>query len=98
MEFDVPLYLDGDEFLTTYFIKEEESVMILALGDNTNFERKGAATVFLYLCIDGEVEHGIDTFVFFERSELQEFLEKLPQMNIFDFVLRGSGIQPNLHG
>ena len=97
MEFDQPLNLAGSEFLMTYFIKEEESVMILALGDNTSFEKKGPAFVYLYKYEDGEVVHGIDTFVFFESEELQEFIEKLPKMNAFDFVMRGVGCPPNLY-
>ena len=96
MEFDVPLNLQGSEFLTTYFV-DEAAVMILALGENTNFEEKEAAFIYLYMCVDGEVEYGIDTFVFFEREELKEFLENLPRMNAFDFVMRGVGCPPKLY-
>lgn len=94
MEFEEQLNLYGDEFLNTYFIND--SIMILALGENTSFEKGKAATVYLYLCVDGDVDYCINTFVFFKSDELDDFLEKLPQMNAFEFIVRGTGIQPNL--
>lgn len=97
MEFDIPLNLQGSEFLMTYFLPEDETVMILALGENTKMESKGAAFVYLYLCISGEIERGIDTFVFFEPEKIQEFIEQLPQMTVMDFVLAGCGCQPKLY-
>ncbi|WP_342505594.1 hypothetical protein [Sporosarcina sp. FSL K6-2383] len=95
MEFESKLNLYGNEFLTTYFI--DDTVMILALGENTNFEKNRGATIYLYLCADGDVDYCINTFVFFEPGELDDFLEKLPEMNAFDFIMRGTGIQPTLY-
>lgn len=97
MEFEIPLNLQGNEFLTTIFHPKDESLMILALGENTEMKKKEVAFVYLYLCTNGEVDHGIDTFVFFEHEKVQEFIENLPQMTALDFVLAGTGCQPKLY-
>jgi hypothetical protein len=97
LEFDIPLNLDGNEFLTTYFSPVDESIMILALGDNINGDKEGPSTVFLYMCIDGEVEYGIESFVFFDSEKVWEFLNNIPEMSALDFMALSIGIRPSLY-
>lgn len=85
----------GNEFITT-FHPDEESVMILVTGDNSDFFAEGPAYVYLYKYEDGTVVHGIDSFVFFEIQAMNDFLEQLPTMSAFDFVKHGTGIVPSI--
>lgn len=89
--------LDGSEFITNIFHPDETALMILVLGENTEFEQKGPAILYLYACEDGEVEYGINTFVFFEREEMLSFLDELPMMSALDFIKHGTGCRPNLY-
>lgn len=89
--------LDGSEFITNIFHPDESALMILVLGENTEFEKKGPAFLYLYAYEDGEVAYGINTFVFFEQKELLKLLNDLPTMSAMDFIKQGTGCRPNLH-
>lgn len=81
------------EFVTT-FHPNDESAMFVIYGNNINFTEEKPAMLFMYLYLDGEISNGIDSFIFFNRDEINTFLERLPTMTVFDFLLRGSGVQP----
>lgn len=89
--------LDGTEFITNIFHPDEPALMILVLGDNTEFEKNGPAFLYLYACEDGEVAFGIDTFVFFKREKMVSFLNDLPTMSAMDFIKLGTGARPNFY-
>ncbi len=89
--------LDGSEFIMNIFHPDESALMVLVLGENTEFEKKGPAFLYLYACEDGEVAYGINTFVFFEQKELLKFLNDLPTMSALDFIKRGIGCRPNIY-
>ncbi|PID23472.1 hypothetical protein [Sporosarcina sp. P7] len=88
--------LNGDEILTTYFSPNDNSSMILVLGENMNNEKDGCSFVYLYQCIDGEVDHGIDAFVFSSGEKARKFVNSIPEMRALDFMLEGLGVTPQI--
>lgn len=94
--FDNLINLQGSQFLTTYFSQFEQSVMILALGDNMNGEKMGPSLVYLYMCIDGEVDHGIESFAFSNVDEAWSFVDNLQYMSAIDFMAASIGCPPKI--
>lgn len=96
MDYEVSVDLQGTEFVTTFFSDIEKSIMILATGENMSGNKPGPIFIFLYMCIDGEVEHGINTFVFMKPEDAYKFIEDLPKMSAIDFMVKGTSIPPTI--
>ena len=94
--FDNLLNLEGTQFLNTYFSQLEQSVMILALGDNMDGKRPGPSLVFLYMCIDGEVDHGIESLAFTTPDMAWDFVNNLQHMSAIDFMVASIGCPPKI--
>lgn len=88
--------LQGEEVLATYFFPEAEDIMLMALGENVNGEKEGPAFVYLYMFEDGEVNYGIDTFVFLDRERMKEFIKKLPTMSAMDYLMQSIACPPTI--
>ncbi len=96
LDFETVIDLQGNEFITTLFHEKEDAYMILALGDNLDGTKVGPSFIFLYLCIDGEIEYGINTFVFMKPEEASAFINELPTMSAMDFIIKGTSISPSV--
>lgn len=97
MDYKEQMELDGTEFLTTFFSPTNDAVMILVTGDNMDGKKEGLSCVYLYLCVAGEVEHGIQSFSFIEPEQAWSFVNDLPQMSALDFMVASIGVRAKLH-
>ena len=97
MNYEERMELDGTEFLTTFFSPTNDAVMILVTGDNMDGEKEGLSCVYLYLCVAGEVEHGIQSFAFTDPEQAWSFVNYLPQMSALDFMVASISVRTKLH-
>lgn len=88
------LNLDGREFVTTIFNPIDDDSMILILGDNVDGAKEGLTFLYLYLSINGEVEHGLESLAFNSPKEAKEFIENLSSMSALDFMFKSLGVRP----
>ncbi|PIC79405.1 hypothetical protein CSV75_12495 [Sporosarcina sp. P18a] len=86
--------LDGKEFVTTIFNPIDDDIMILILGDNIDGSKEGLTFLYLYLSINGEVEHGLETLAFNNSKEAKGFIENLSSMSALDFMFTSLGVRP----
>ncbi|MDV6377147.1 hypothetical protein ORD22_02570 [Sporosarcina sp. GW1-11] len=96
MDFKTLLDLEGSEFLTHFYNQSDPSFMIVATGENMDSLKEGPAVIHLYMFVDGEVNHGIESFVFPNPKRAWEFLNKLPQMSAIDFMVDSVGFPPKI--
>ena len=86
--------LQGKDFVTTIFNPLIEEQMILITGDNMDGTDEGLTFLFIYLIIDGEVDHGLETLAFNNPDEAKSFVQNLPQMTAPQFMFKTLGVQP----
>ncbi|PIC94834.1 hypothetical protein CSV69_14700 [Sporosarcina sp. P26b] len=89
-----PPILQGKDFVTTIFNPLIEEQMILITGDNIDGTDEGLTFLFIYLIIDGEVDHGLETLAFNNPEEAQSFVQNLPKMTALQFMFKTLGVQP----
>lgn len=89
-----PPILQGKDFVTTIFNPLIEEQMILITGDNIDGTDEGLTFLFIYLIIEGEVDHGLETLAFNNPEEAQSFVQNLPKMTALQFMFKTLGVQP----
>ncbi|PIC88546.1 hypothetical protein CSV71_14245 [Sporosarcina sp. P21c] len=91
------LKLDGKEFVTTIFNPIDKNSMILILGDNITGLKDEPIFIHLYLSKEGKIQHGIDSFIFFNTDCMWEFVNNLPNMNASDYIFSSIGVRPGYY-
>ena len=97
LDFKMQSNLQGDEFVTHFYNQTEPTFMILIKGDNMDGAKEGPSIIYMYMFIDGEVDHGIETFIFSNSKSAWDFINKLPQMSAIDFMIASIGCPPKIY-
>ncbi|AXI00973.1 hypothetical protein DV702_15395 [Sporosarcina sp. PTS2304] len=60
-------------------------------------EQEGPIFVYLYLLIDGEVDHGIESFMFQEPVDALNFIKNFHSMTALEFMISCIGCPPTIY-
>ncbi|PIC62571.1 hypothetical protein CSV79_16350 [Sporosarcina sp. P13] len=97
MDFKILSNLQGTEFVSHFYTQADPSFMIVVTGENMDGLKKGPTVLYLYMFFDGEVDHGIDTFIFLNQEKAWEFINNLQQMSAIEFMIYSIGFPPEIY-